>query len=152
MCLGVVYASTPYIIVWQHAFNFPKRRLDITLVAKQVYIQANTAEFLQQQRQRATAASETGTSGNDEISGASRLGGTIWSACPDLNGKEAHIASVIGQIANDHNVTVKKEEVLLMDDDIDNVRTAITFGHLAFQVQQNVDYDSFDSFHTMLML
>ncbi|GFR73658.1 hypothetical protein ElyMa_002142800 [Elysia marginata] len=27
MWLGVVYASAPYIIVWQHAFNFPKCRL-----------------------------------------------------------------------------------------------------------------------------
>ncbi|GFS25182.1 hypothetical protein ElyMa_005177200 [Elysia marginata] len=27
MGLGVVYASAPYIAVWQHAFNCPKRRL-----------------------------------------------------------------------------------------------------------------------------
>ncbi|GFS17929.1 hypothetical protein ElyMa_003251000 [Elysia marginata] len=27
MRLSVVYAGAPYIIVWQHAFNCPKRRL-----------------------------------------------------------------------------------------------------------------------------
>lgn len=119
-------------------------------VAKQIYVQANTPEFMQQQRHKAASA-EASTDNADQAGEGNRLAG-MWAAGPDFNGKEAHIASVIAQIANDHKVTVKKHEVLLMDDDIDNIRTAVTFGHLAFQVQQNVDYDSFDSFHTMLLL
>ncbi|KAK3803221.1 hypothetical protein RRG08_013804 [Elysia crispata] len=115
-------------------------------VAKQIYVQANTAEFLQRQRAEARGSS------NDQTQGASEVGGILRFIGPDWKGKEAHISSVIAEISNDHKVTVKKEEILLMDDDIDNIRIAITCGHLAFQVQETVDYDSFDSFQTMLLL
>ena len=71
---------------------------------------------------------------------------------PDFNGKEAHITAVIKEIQKDHDVIVKKQEIILMDDDINNVRIASSFGHYAFQVQQNVDYYSFESFETMLLV
>ncbi|RUS83229.1 hypothetical protein EGW08_008993 [Elysia chlorotica] len=114
------------------------------VVAKEIYVQASTTEFLQ--KQRAAAAAKDDAPGSDQTEGSSG----VWP--PQFKGKEAHIASVLAEISNDHSVAVKKHEILLMDDDIDNIRTAITFGHLAFQVQQNVDYDSFDSFQTMLLL
>ena len=124
----------------------------LSRVAKQIYVQANTTEFLQRQRAAAAAKCDSSPEASDLQSGASAYGGTIWAPCPELNGKEAHISSVIDEISKDHKVTVKKEEILLMDDDIGNIRMAITHGHLAFQVQQNVDYDTFDSFQTMLLI
>ncbi|GFO09961.1 hypothetical protein PoB_003646600 [Plakobranchus ocellatus] len=122
--------------------------------AKQIYVQANTAEFLQRQRAAAKSAlsSDAAGRGSEASAPPAASAAPIWSMCADLNGKEAHISSVVNEINNDHKVEVKKDEILLMDDDIDNVRTAITYGHLAFQVQQNVDYDSFESFQTMLLL
>lgn len=104
-------------------------------VANKVYIQANTPEFLKRLRD----ASEAGTC----------TGRGIFH---EFNGKEAHIASVINEIKKDHNQSIKKEEVILMDDDMNNVRVASSFGHYAFEVQQNVDYSSFESFETMLLV
>ncbi|BFZ18952.1 hypothetical protein BsWGS_21991 [Bradybaena similaris] len=106
-------------------------------VANKIYIQANTAAFLLRQRS---------SGGNYDDGTSSRV------ALSDLNGKQAHIASVISDIYKDHGVTIKKDEIILLDDDINNVRIASSFGHYAFQVQENVDYSSFDSFETMLLL
>lgn len=69
-----------------------------------------------------------------------------------MNGKQAHIAAVINEIHANHKVSLTKKEIILMDDDLNNVRTACSGGHYAFHVQQNVDYHSFESFETMLLL
>lgn len=108
-------------------------------LANKIYVQANTSEFLQRHRSSSGSSEEGGSAGSRSLSS-------------DLNGKQAHIAAVISDIYNDHNVTIKKEEIILMDDDINNVRIASSFGHYAFQVQQNVDYSSFVNFETMLLV
>ncbi|XP_005094953.1 uncharacterized protein LOC101848650 [Aplysia californica] len=112
-------------------------------VANKIYVQANTSDFVQRQR-----ASSSGSSSD----GSSTVGGINRSLIVNLNGKEAHIAAVVNDIYNDHSVAIRKEEIILMDDDINNVRIASSFGHYAFQVQQSVDYPTFESFETMLLL
>merc|ERR1711860_132462 len=81
-------------------------------VAEKIYVQANTPAFMKVLHTK---------------------------ECP-FNGKEAHIASIIQQIMKDHGKTVKDREVILLDDDMDNIRTAASSGQFAIQVQQNVDY------------
>ncbi|KAH9525552.1 hypothetical protein Btru_001683 [Bulinus truncatus] len=109
-------------------------------VASKIYVQGNTADFMLRQRSLST--------GSADSSSAMMARYTL----PELNGKQAHIAAVLEEIQKDHKVTLKNEEVILMDDDINNVRIASSNGHYAFQVQQNVDYPSFESFETMLLL
>lgn len=114
-------------------------------VANKIYIQANTTDFMQKQRSSSVGASEP-------CDAAANPSAAVKVFMPELNGKQAHIEAVVAAIYHDHNVTLKKNEIILMDDDINNVRIASYHGHYAFQVQQNVDYNSFESFETMLLL
>ncbi|CAL1527901.1 unnamed protein product [Lymnaea stagnalis] len=119
-------------------------------VAKKIYIQANTIDFMQKQRTSSVGTSEPC---NAAVSTSATSPSTVVRVfMPELNGKQAHIEAVIAAIHRDYNVTLKKNEIILMDDDINNVRIASCHGHYAFQVQQNVDYNSFESFETMLLL
>jgi FMN phosphatase YigB (HAD superfamily) len=50
---------------------------------------------------------------------------------------------------------IEKEDILLLDDDINNVNAAIDMGHRSMQVQvkdKDIDYDSLDSFERMLRI
>nr|KAI8738281.1 hypothetical protein BgiMline_025184 [Biomphalaria glabrata] len=106
-------------------------------VANKIYVQGNTSDFMQRQRSLTSGSS-------DSIAGRYVM--------PELNGKEAHITAVLEEIQKEHHVSLKKDEILLMDDDMTNVRIACNNGHYAMLVQPYVDYPTFSSFETMLVL
>ena len=66
-------------------------------------------------------------------------------------GKEAHIASVLTEVYNRKKQIIKPDEVILFDDDTDNIETAVSFGHWAVQVKENISYDSFPEFNEYLL-
>ena len=61
-------------------------------------------------------------------------------------GKEAHISAVCTELYNLHHTIIKPEEIILLDDDVDNVNTALEFGHWAVEVKEDISYDSFVEF------
>ena len=72
-----------------------------------------------------------------------------------FTGKEFHLRRVVADILKDHNVTVERGDILLLDDDMKNVETAASFGHRSFLVQVDkkvVDYDVLESFERMLTI
>ena len=74
---------------------------------------------------------------------------------PELSGKEYHIRKVVESILKDENVRIENEEILLLDDDMNNVSSALKFGHRSMQVQvkeKEIDYDALDSFERMLRI
>ncbi|XP_033747488.1 uncharacterized protein LOC117332620 [Pecten maximus] len=64
-------------------------------------------------------------------------------------GKEAHLAAVCTELYNQKHVIIKPEEIILFDDDMDNIDTAIQFGHWAVAVKDDISYLSFDDFSRM---
>lgn len=70
-------------------------------------------------------------------------------------GKEYHIQRVVDAIFQEEKEKIEKEEILLLDDDMNNVTAAIDGGHRSMQVQvkeKDIDYDSLDSFERMLRI
>ena len=67
-------------------------------------------------------------------------------------GKEAHITAVLTDVYNKEKVIVKPHEIILFDDDSDNVETALKFGHWAFQIKDDVCYQTFEEYSKMLAL
>ena len=72
-----------------------------------------------------------------------------------FTGKEYHLQKVVQEIFRDDQVTINKQEILLLDDDMTNVSAASSYGHHSMQVQVQdkvIDYDTLDSFETMLRI
>lgn len=67
-------------------------------------------------------------------------------------GKEAHITAVLTEVYNREKVIIKPHEIVLFDDDGDNVDTALKFGHWAFQIKEDVSYQTFEEYSQMLAL
>ncbi|XP_061189917.1 uncharacterized protein LOC133197740 [Saccostrea echinata] len=67
-------------------------------------------------------------------------------------GKEAHITAVLTEVYNRQKVIIKPQEIILFDDDQDNVDTALKFGHWAFQIKDDVSYNTFEEYSQMLAL
>lgn len=67
-------------------------------------------------------------------------------------GKEAHITAVLTEVYNREKVIIKPHEIVLFDDDRDNVDTALKFGHWAFQIKEDVSYQTFEEYSQMLAL
>ena len=73
----------------------------------------------------------------------------------NFTGKEYHLQKVVDEIYKDDKVTIDKQEILLLDDDMTNVHAASSYGHHSMQVQVDyriIDYDALDSFETMLRI
>lgn len=66
-------------------------------------------------------------------------------------GKEVHIKAVLRHLNTTQNITISPKEILLLDDDEKNVRSAVHFEHYGFIVEENIDYNKFESFERMLM-
>ncbi|XP_062606066.1 uncharacterized protein LOC134267873 [Saccostrea cucullata] len=67
-------------------------------------------------------------------------------------GKEAHITAVLTEVYNRQKVIIKPQEIILFDDDQDNVETALKFGHWAFQIKEDVSYNTFEEYSQMLAI
>jgi len=65
---------------------------------------------------------------------------------PEFLGKEEHLIRVLTDLYHQRRVIIQSHEVLLIDDDIDNVRLAEQFGHLAFKVEDDVELSHIASF------
>ncbi|KAK7478266.1 hypothetical protein BaRGS_00011276 [Batillaria attramentaria] len=100
-------------------------------VANKVIVQVNTPEILAQMEDE----KET----------------FVPTAVAEGLGKEVHIKNVVRQLRDSQNVTISPKEILLLDDDEKNVRSAVHFQHYGFIVEENVDYNKFESFERMLM-
>lgn len=100
--------------------------LSICRVAKHVYIQAMPAFLVRRENPDGT-----------------------------FTGKEYHLQKVVEEIFRNDQVTINKQEILLLDDDMTNVSAASSYGHHSMQVQVQdrvIDYDTLDSFETMLRI
>jgi hypothetical protein len=65
-------------------------------------------------------------------------------------GKEGHLASILTELYNAHHAIIKPHQIALFDDDKDNVDIATRFGHWAFEVPEDMSYDTFEQFFHML--
>nr|KAG5693033.1 hypothetical protein BaRGS_005657 [Batillaria attramentaria]KAG5707023.1 hypothetical protein BaRGS_019628 [Batillaria attramentaria] len=104
---------------------------ELLRVANKVIVQVNTPEILAQMEDE----KET----------------FVPTAVAEGLGKEVHIKNVVRQLRDSQNVTISPKEILLLDDDEKNVRSAVHFQHYGFIVEENVDYNKFESFERMLM-
>jgi hypothetical protein len=65
---------------------------------------------------------------------------------PDFLGKEEHLVRVLTDLYNQRRLIIQSHEVLLIDDDVENVRLAQQFGHVAFKVEDDVELSDIASF------
>ncbi|XP_076434692.1 uncharacterized protein LOC143274689 [Babylonia areolata] len=73
----------------------------------------------------------------------------------EFTGKEWHLQKVVAEILKDHKVTIDKQDILLLDDDLTNVSMACSHGHHSMQVQVKekvIDYSTLESFERMLRI
>ena len=61
-------------------------------------------------------------------------------------GKEQHIARVTTDLYNQTRAIIQTHEILLIDDDLDNVTIARSFGHWAFEVKETVTMEDITAF------
>ena len=61
-------------------------------------------------------------------------------------GKQPHIAWIVTELANNKHAIIHPAEILLLDDDIENVKIAQQFGHLALEVSDDVSLESIQTF------
>jgi predicted phosphatase len=61
-------------------------------------------------------------------------------------GKENHISSVITDIATRRKKTIKPQEVLLLDDDLQNILIAEEFGHRVLEIRDEINLDILKDF------
>lgn len=98
-------------------------------VASQVYIQANTPEFVMNQN---ILAAHQGAAKTKDIS--------------EIRGKEDHIDAVVDEIYQRHRDHIEPGQIILMDTYEDTIRIAKASGHYAFEILENIDYTSFFDF------
>ncbi len=61
-------------------------------------------------------------------------------------GKQQHIAWIVTELFNRKHAIIHPAEILLMDDDLENVQIAQQFGHIAFEVADDVTLASIENF------
>ncbi|CAF3399043.1 unnamed protein product [Rotaria socialis] len=64
----------------------------------------------------------------------------------DFLGKEYHLSSVVTEIATRRNKTIKPNEILLLDDDVQNILIAEKFGHKVLEIRDEISLDILKDF------
>ncbi len=64
----------------------------------------------------------------------------------DFLGKECHLTSVVTEIATRRHKTIKPNEILLLDDDVQNILTAEEFGHRVLEIRDEINLDILKDF------
>ena len=64
----------------------------------------------------------------------------------DFLGKEYHLSSVITELATRRNKTIKPNEILLLDDDVQNTLIAEEFGHKVLEIRDEISLDILKEF------
>ena len=65
-------------------------------------------------------------------------------------GKQQHIAWITTWLYNTKHLLIEPQEILLLDDDNENVTLALEFGHMAYEVPEEVSLDSIKDFTSQL--
>ena len=61
-------------------------------------------------------------------------------------GKQQHIAWLVTKLFNRDHIMIQAHEILLLDDDIENVKLAEEFGHQTYEVPEDVTLDLISEF------
>jgi predicted phosphatase len=61
-------------------------------------------------------------------------------------GKEYHLSSVVTEIAAQRNKIIKRNEILLLDDDVKNILIAEEFGHKVLEIRDGINLDILKEF------
>ncbi|CAF2326250.1 unnamed protein product [Rotaria sp. Silwood2] len=64
----------------------------------------------------------------------------------DFLGKEYHLSSVVTELATRRNKTIKPNEILLLDDDVQNILIAEEFGHKVLEIRDEINLDILKDF------
>jgi predicted phosphatase len=64
----------------------------------------------------------------------------------DFLGKEYHLSSVVTELATRRNKTIKPNEILLLDDDVNNILIAEEFGHKVLEIRDEISLDILKDF------
>lgn len=67
-------------------------------------------------------------------------------------GKQQHIAWITTWLYNCKRLLIEPHEILLLDDDNENVTLAQEFGHLAYEVPEEVTLDSINDFASQVQV
>ena len=69
-----------------------------------------------------------------------------WAKPVTFLGKQQHIAWLVTELFNRDHVMIQAHEILLLDDDIENVKLAAEFGHQTYEVPEDVTLDRISEF------
>jgi len=61
-------------------------------------------------------------------------------------GKENHLSSVVTELATRRKKTIKPNEILLLDDDVQNILVAEEFGHKVLEIRDEINLDILKDF------
>lgn len=64
----------------------------------------------------------------------------------DFLGKQCHLTSVITELATQRKKTIKPDEILLLDDDVQNILIAEKFGHKVLEIRDGINLDILHEF------